>query len=558
MVPNMALLVPLTQLSSTAPTLSQPGANDAVLDKTLTGLPLNLKARQQAQLQSASLRIQNQAVKTLIDVVVKEQKTLNADQRGQLSQQFKSNSLNLPSSVFSSIQGKQQANTPQTLAATEIATLKHILAKPTVFLTKLQVGTKIQWALTPEKLATGKSLSVSVDSSNRWLANYTPTQAAPEKTIIAKAIRESLPQATNVSTTLKALQALQTKAEHLGLTLPSAIKTANQNLQNLTSPLQDLKQADRIETILRHSGGTYETKIADLASLLKTPLVPANNVAKLSNNSAFDKILLNFFVAKKTQTKQPSNQVASTIRQTQTASNSIAKDIKAQLIVLKQIADTFLKSNPTTDKQPPLPNKSTDQSSTKPQAEPNPRPTSQLNEMQATAQRKVVQQIQQQALAALAKIQLQQAQSLLHTNAQDPTSRTPNTFLQFEIPVQTDNDLHSLHIKIEQDWIDKLKQQEQEDDQQESHKVRRWQVNLQFELPKLGQFYARITQIDDSTKVQFWAEHSETLKKAQTRLEQLKQQLQHKGIHVEDIVCEAGIPAARNNKINCSLVDVCT
>ena len=546
MFPNMPLLVPLTQLSSLRASNAQLQApGEPVLDKVIG----KIQNHRQAELETASLRAQTQTTKTLIDVLAKEQRPLSPEQQQNLRQQH------------------SQAQASQ--APSEFSSLKQLLAKNELFLVKLLVNNKTQWAISSEKIATNKALNVSIESAKVWRATTAIDKPLSAKQIISQALRENLPRAENVTTVLRTLSQLTQQAAREGVELPRQIQAAVNRLQQLTQTPAALTQSHQLATIIRQSGSLYENKVAEVYQrhihlTHHEQLLLSSKGSKLNTANALDKIFLSLFSSKKGRSQQapgqrliprPSATSADSLIEPKSPGNSLNKDIKAQLIILKLLADTFLKSTSQTPK-PSI--QQGDKTTTL--LLPTKEKTTLLPIKQHQANNtstKLMQQIQQQAVAAIAKIQLQQAQSLLQSNLQAGDGKAPSTVLQLEIPVQIDQNLHALQVKIEQDWIDKLNQQDHsEHDHREKEK--RWLVSLCFDLPKVGMFYARITHIEYSTQVQFWADEPETLEKARTKLELLKIQLQAHGICVNEIRCEPGLPATLGNKIHCALVDVCT
>lgn len=159
----------------------------------------------------------------------------------------------------------------------------------------------------------------------------------------------------------------------------------------------------------------------------------------------------------------------------------------------------------------------------------------------------------QYTLGSLAKIQLQQVHTLNHQLGQADQPQ-PTQSWQFEIPVRQGHDVHPLHIQMEQQWVE-----EQNDDKEKSStRVRQWNVMLNFDLPLIGQFYAQLTVLGDNLAAKFWAENETTLQEAKIRLDGLKMLLEGEGIRVTQMQCLPGLPPKPKMTVSYSLVDIKT
>ncbi len=159
----------------------------------------------------------------------------------------------------------------------------------------------------------------------------------------------------------------------------------------------------------------------------------------------------------------------------------------------------------------------------------------------------------QYTLGSIAKIQLQQVHALNHQLGQADQAQ-PTQSWQFEIPVRQGQDVHPLHIQMEQQWVE----EQNENAEKNSARVRQWNVMLSFDLPLIGQFYAQLTLLGDNLSAKFWAENENTLQEAKNKIDGLKTQLEREGIQVAQMQCVPGLPPKPKMSFSYSLVDVKT
>jgi Flagellar hook-length control protein FliK len=159
----------------------------------------------------------------------------------------------------------------------------------------------------------------------------------------------------------------------------------------------------------------------------------------------------------------------------------------------------------------------------------------------------------QYTLGSIAKIQLQQVHALNHQLGQADQAQATQSW-QFEIPVRQGQDVHPLHIQMEQQWVE----EQNENAEKNSTRVRQWNVMLSFDLPLIGQFYAQLTLLGDNLSAKFWAENENTLQETKNKIDGLKTQLEREGIQVAQMQCVPGLPPKPKMSFSYSLVDVKT
>lgn len=174
-----------------------------------------------------------------------------------------------------------------------------------------------------------------------------------------------------------------------------------------------------------------------------------------------------------------------------------------------------------------------------------------LNQKQLRTQ--LIMLMHQYTLSSLAKIQLQQIQTVSHQLTQTDQAQ-PTQSWQFEVPVRQGQDVHPLNIQLEQQWIE----DPQESATKEVRRVRQWNIMLSFNLPIVGQFYAQLHLLGESLSAKFWAENESTLQEAKIKLDSLKAQLESEGIQVTQLQCVPGLPPKPKMSLSYSLVDIKT
>lgn len=160
--------------------------------------------------------------------------------------------------------------------------------------------------------------------------------------------------------------------------------------------------------------------------------------------------------------------------------------------------------------------------------------------------------LQQHAYQAVAKIQIQQLQSLQPQTTQ--STDYPQQSWQIEIPIRYQHDIHPLQMQIERYWID----DKEKSTEQKREKVKQWRIMLNFDLPIVGHFYAQLIWFNQQLNATLWAEKIDTLKLAKEKMENLRTKLQQEGITVTQLDCLPGAPNKPQNEIQYSLIDIKT
>lgn len=161
--------------------------------------------------------------------------------------------------------------------------------------------------------------------------------------------------------------------------------------------------------------------------------------------------------------------------------------------------------------------------------------------------------LQQNAYQAIAKIQIQQLQTLQPSSNPATQDANPQSW-QMEIPIRYQQDIMPLHVQIEK----RLVQDKESNENKNRQQVKQWRVMLNFDLPIVGQFYAQLILLEQQLSATLWAEKTETLQTAKEKMENLRTKLQQEGIIVTQLECLPGSPNKPQNQVNYSLIDITT
>lgn len=473
---------------------------------------------------------------------------------------------------------QQKPATPAVkLQITTLLEQQQLLASPPLKLVQLQLNNRALLTYTDQPVQVGQQIPVKLDTQQRLVqlltalsagtSPLTTKQGAPDlaaitkaqqsvvhtaaqakaQSALAEALRTLLPQKEKpqeLFATLAPLQQLPIKKRDQ--LLPVTVQQALRNVADQLRSMPQLTNPKLLPMVLKNSGVQFEQKLA--ASLSPAP-----------ESSA--------------ATKNPVSTPTSPISQ-----RLISQDYKGALLhLLNQLGQALGKVAPPMNEVPPTPLTSTPSatSSTTPLpfspfqstgfALPTPlqfptalqllqhlaaRPNLDLSDKVLRTQLMLL--LHQHTLTSLAKVQLQQLHTLNHQQSQVDSPQPTQSWL-FDIPVRYGQDVHPLEIRIDQEWVNDEKNEENQRD-----KVKQWSVMLSFNLPRLGGLYAQLTILDDAVSAKLWAEQTSTLAQAQASLESLRQQLQAQGVEVKQLQCVNGPPPSRSVSLNYALVDIQT
>jgi hypothetical protein len=361
--------------------------------------------------------------------------------------------------------------------------------------------------------------------------------------ILASALRTLLPQKDQAQQLYPALSPLQQlPMERRQALLPSSVQQALKTLADQLRSPQQLSNPKLLPMIMKNSGVFFESKLAN-------QIATQGATAKSGSLQPLDNTFTNRLTS---------------------------QDLKGALLQLLHRVNQELPAG-STRSQPVVPASSSPSSqSAQITSAPTPADLTQLQLSLPTSLPRLLQLLQfpqrperelsdkvlrnqllmllhQQTLTSLAKIQLQQVQTLSHQQSStDPTQPTQSWML--DIPIRHGQDVHNLELKLQQDWVD----EDGGGPEGSAEKIRQWSVTLSFNLPDAGGFYAQLVVIKDTVSVKLWAEHQPTLSEARLKLDNLRDQLSAQGIAVKELHCVHGKPPNAKISLHYSLVDITT
>lgn len=149
----------------------------------------------------------------------------------------------------------------------------------------------------------------------------------------------------------------------------------------------------------------------------------------------------------------------------------------------------------------------------------------QAEQKSATDSTTILKEALQKTHAALAKLTLDQFQSL-------PRDESAKLAWVLELPFFHDQKADTVQIEIERD-----KQGAQDTDQ------KNWAVSITITPPELATIHCRISCYDGSVNTRFWSDEPNTVDKINAHLDYLKQQFEQKGLKTGFMEAHQGKPA---------------
>lgn len=373
-----------------------------------------------------------------------------------------------------------------------------------------------------------------MDLSKLFASNETSVQrpqiSEAARAAISETLRNLLPQKDSGQDVLSSLPKITQFIQQIPVAqrkewLSSSIQGALKTLANQIRTSDQLTNPKLLAVSLANNGQSFEHKLAQLLNPSAQPVT-------------------------KSQMASPNNPQAAT-----PISKIVTQDLKGALLGLAQQLAVEINKTPTllsADASrnslaialPQLLGMFTAKMSGDKQA-------GELNQKQMRTQ--LIQLLHQYTMGSLAKIQLQQIHSLNNQLSQADVAQ-PNQSWQFELPIAYRHEVHPLQIHMEQKWIE----EEHDEHEKQTNRVRQWTVMLNFDLPVIGKFYAQLAIVNENMSAKFWAERESTLADAKQKLNLLTQQLESQGINIVQLQFFPGSPPRPKMMLGYSLVDVKT
>lgn len=376
--------------------------------------------------------------------------------------------------------------------------------------------------------------------------NAVQTKSIASNPVLQQALRSALPQDLSnkpyIATTLQSTLLLNQLTQKIGSfsvesNLPKTIQHALKTVATHLRSADQLAQPQILKQAMQNSGVQLESRLKQMSN---TPLSIAPEKNALQKNAA------------------PINVIQNTPNQSvPTTTNTLTQqDLKAALLLL---LNRLQNTSPNAEAKV----SSRETNLTQPNAlitilktllTGNP----QLAQLKQQLPREVMlQQLQQMVQQSLNKIQNQQLHSLSRKTAAPESQVGSTQSWQLEIPIRYGHDVHSMSLLLQEDWVQHYKDN-QNGNEKEANKVRKWFVKLGFDLPDAGRIHAHLTIIENTVSANLWAEKPATLEKALDHLGELKSRLQKDGVNITSLDCFAGQPPTTENRLSYSLVDIKT
>lgn len=460
----------------------------------------------------------------------------------------------------------------QVLTKTEVATFNALLQSgntPTATSGNNPVSTQLQ-----NTFNTASAQSTSASLNNEITHKNLPTSLEQQKlaTIktteaIGETLRRLLPQKDKGQDLLASLPKITQFIQQLPLAerkewLSSQVQQSLKTLANHIRLSDQLTNPKLVEMTLKNNGQSFEQKLAQLVTRqpsAEAPPIPTGSNPPADKKSATTPPLNSSHNVNgpllKTNNSALIPPKPGVVVQQYPVEKIAAQDLKGALLGLLHQLDTELETAKPTLPGSPL----TTESNKNLLAIALPqflgmlahKQQGELSQKQLRTQ--LVMLMHQHTLGSIAKIQLQQVHTLNHQLTQADQAQ-PSQSWQFEIPVRQGHDVHPLHVQLEQQWIE----EQDENPEKSSTRVRQWNVMLSFDLPLVGQFYVQLCLLGENLSAKFWAEHEQTLLEAKNKIDGLKTQLEREGIQVTQMQCVPGLPPKPKMSFSYSLVDIKT
>ncbi len=424
-----------------------------------------------------------------------------------------------------------------------------------------------------------KSLTLITQPNAGQLAN---TQQLPAA--LHTALMTALPQQQNFQQVFNALQAAQLLHQQLQSQQPPQLQSQHQLLSQQqphkapSSPSQaapNQAQATPSQSATRHSSPQPQTTNTQLLTqnqlaLIQQIVAKAPELSMLVKPDQVKQMVQSSGMFTESNTAKTLKQLATQLRATaglspqwakaatpQAGAHTATGDIKTLLLQLQQQLQQSLSppSNQTGEKASPL-NLPRDMANLLLN---NPQLANALktlyNKAQQGGEQAARQWVREQVDAGLAKVLVQQLQSLQVRGDTGEPNRPQQWF--FEIPFRQDGHTSDLRLLIErQSQREDEETTKSETPEQEGTTV--WKVNLNFDLHDLGPMCAHLAVTTTTVDATLFAETDAALSKIQEHLPELEAAFESSGIEVKNMQCQRGIPQTSVKIHHQPLVDIRT
>ena len=155
----------------------------------------------------------------------------------------------------------------------------------------------------------------------------------------------------------------------------------------------------------------------------------------------------------------------------------------------------------------------------------------------------VIKQLLQDSRGVIARLESHQ---LLHLQQKEPQQ---NQYL-IELPVRNDDGIDVWQLQLQWQRPSSDQDHQSSDATGEDHYQRRWQINLNFDLPGLGAISTKVIQQGSQLAITFSADSQATRALIELRQHELSQRLEEQGIADTEIQTHTGISPAASSPLS--------
>ncbi len=374
-------------------------------------------------------------------------------------------------------------------------------------------NTATQTATTAATKNVAATIATTITTNQEATLNPTIAKIQAPLQTLQQSLREMLPRQEPLHTLVPLLRQLLMPAA--AAQLPPVIgKMLQQFLQSLPKPAQ-LQSGEGVKRALENSGSFLEARIAK-----------ANSI-DTQNNEPLTKVLTTDLKAQLTALLNSVRQLATNTPSSNTpTSNTPTKAHAARTLVNAANQDDELVYNPKQFLRG--------------------QHNSTLRNADATQTDTELLQLGKLLEAGLARIQLNQLDSAVSRHSNSETTM-PIPAWVLELPLSTARGTDNLQVRIEQ--------------HRKQHDARtrvQWTVQIAFDLHELGKLAATLSIVEKNVAATLWAEHANTHRTVQEKIDYLRAGLESVGVKVTEMQCRLGLPPARAALVSQQLVDVHT
>lgn len=172
----------------------------------------------------------------------------------------------------------------------------------------------------------------------------------------------------------------------------------------------------------------------------------------------------------------------------------------------------------------------------------------------APAERQLSLAVKELAERSLAQVQLQQLRTL---SSRIPEASTPGQW-HLDIPLKLPDAYGNLYIQLFEPRSAAEEKKPGNQRRSRNSRDKRWKVFLELELDELGTLAAEISVQEKNVEAILWSGNSDLRQRVHNELESLRDDLQGQGVVVTDLRCSNNAPPPQKIRLDYALVDIKT